>query len=290
MSNNNSILPHLEVDEITEIKKNTAYFLKEKGCLNKIIKEDIFKILEKECKVLYFPIEDDEICAFYRKVNGIKFVVINTAIPFEKKVFAAAHELAHVWSIAGDISEVLQSANIQDYTDGHYIEQPQRSKIENRANRFAAEFLVEEQLLHKELFERKVLKNNVKIDAIIELMDVFLVPYKTIVMRLYEIGYIGEVDCKALLDIPARGVESPIVRLQHRLELCEKNNEVSKKIKLANFVDVSLKSYEHNLRTFQKLEQLLGFVGKNPRQFGIEEEIEDLLSEEELDVLLSEEE
>ena len=80
------------------------------------------------------------------------------------------------------------------------------------------------------------------------------------------------------------------MRLQNRLELCVKNNEVSRKVKLANFVDVSLKAYEHKLRTYEKLNQLLGIVGKNPEQFGIEKEKEELLSEEELEALLSEEE
>lgn len=288
MSNYN--LPNFEEDDIIEIKKNVAYFLKEKDCVNKIIKDDIFKLLEKECKVLYYPIEDDEICAFYRNVDETKFVFINTAIPFEKQVFAAAHELAHVWGIAGDASEVLQSIAVQDYTDGQYKEQTRKSKVEDKANRFAAEFLVEEQLLLKELSERNVRKNDVELNTFVELMDVFLVPYKTIVMRLYEIGYIGFDQCNVFLDIPARGEDSLIVRLQNRLELCTKNNEVSRKIKLANFVDVSLKAYEHKLRTYEKLNQLLGVVGKNPMQFGIEEEKVDLLSEEELEALLSEEE
>ena len=288
MNNYNYNLPNFEEDDIIEIKKNVAYFLKEKGCVNKIIKDDIFKLLEKECKVLYYPIEDDKICAFYRKVDETKFVFINTAIPFEKQVFAAAHELAHVWGIAGDASEVLQSTAVQDYTDGQYKEQTRKSKVEDKANRFAAEFLVEEQLLLKELTERNVRKNDVELNTIVELMDVFLVPYKTIVMRLYEIGYIGFDECNAFLDIPARGEDSLIVRLQNRLELCTKNNEVSRKIKLANFVDVSLKAYEHKLRTYEKLNHLLGVVGKNPMQFGIKEEKVDLLSEEELEALLSE--
>ncbi|MCI1693312.1 ImmA/IrrE family metallo-endopeptidase [Aneurinibacillus aneurinilyticus] len=289
MSSNNYSLPFFEEDEITDIKKNVAYFLKQTDYADKIIKDDIFKLLEKECKVLYYPIEDDEICAFYRKVNETKFVFINTAIPFEKQVFAAAHELAHVWDIAGDASEVLQSIAVQNYTEGQQQNGILQNKIEDKANRFAAEFLVEEKLLRKELSERDVQKGAVKLHTCIELMDVFLVPYKTIVMRLYEIGYIGDVECKEFLDIPARGESSPVVRLQNRLELCAKNNEISRKIRLANFVDVSLRAYENKLRTYEKLEQLLGFVGKTPEQFGIEQEKEELLSEEELEALLSEE-
>ncbi len=44
--------------------------------------------LEMNCRVIYYPIADDEICGF---------VYINSYLPLEKQVFAAAHELYHIW-------------------------------------------------------------------------------------------------------------------------------------------------------------------------------------------------
>ncbi len=219
--------------------------------------------------MLYFPIDDDEICAFYRKVNDTPFVFINTAIPYEKQVFAAAHELAHLWGIGNNQSEVLQNSDVYDFTDNNFVDH--KNHFEKLANRFAAELLVEEKVLQKELNNREIHKNNVSLKNIVELMDVFLVPYKTIVRRLYEINYIDYEECIKLLAIPARGKDSEIIKLQLRYELCMKNNKRDHRKKLANFVDLSLNAYEQNLRTFERLTYLLSLVNRTPDEFGIKE-------------------
>lgn len=291
MKNDDFGLELLTPDEVDSIKKEVAFYLNKTGFINRKVREDIFSILETESKVIYYPIEDDEICAFYKKVNGFKFVFINTAIPFEKQIFAAAHELAHVWNIAGDKSEVLQGKDVRGYTEYHEDRNNDiADKAEDVANRFAAEFLVEETILRNILIEKGATRNSVELSTIIELMDYFLVPYKTIVRRLFEINFILRDQCEELLSIPARGEESPIIRLQNRLELCLKNNERAQKIKLANLVDLSLSTYEQKLRTYQSLKYLLAFSNKTPEQFGITEVKEELLGEEELERMLSEDE
>ena len=46
--------------------------------------------------MLRYPIEDTDLCActFIRK--GRMFVMINSALPLSKQIFAAAHELYHI--------------------------------------------------------------------------------------------------------------------------------------------------------------------------------------------------
>lgn len=289
--NNFSNINLLDEADIKEISKEISFALHRTDCIGKIIKDDIFKLLEKECRVLYYPIDSDDICAFYKKVDDNKFVYINTAIPFEKQVFAAAHELAHVLGVAGDRSEVLQSEVVGDYTDGNGNVGNIRVKNEDIANRFAAEFLVQSNVLKDELNTRNCKVSEIDLRTVIELMDLFLVPYKTIVRRIYEIGYLSPTKCEDMLRIHARGQESEIVRLQQRLELCTRNNERVRNKKLNNFVDLSLASYEKKLRTYEALTYLLGLADKTPEQFGIApEDSPQLLSEEELDKLLGDEE
>lgn len=291
MNNHFSNINLLDEADIQVISKEISYALHRTGCIGKIVKDDIFKLLEKECRVLYYPIESDEICAFYKKVDDKKFIYINTAIPFEKQVFAAAHELAHVLGVAGDRSEVLQSEVVGDYTDGNENVRETREKNEDIANRFAAEFLVQTIVLKDELNKRNCGKDGIDLRTIIELMDLFLVPFKTIVRRIYEIGYLSPPQCEDMLRIQARGQDSEIVRLQQRLELCTRNNNRISNKKLTNFVDLSLDSYEKKLRTYEALTYLLSLAEKTPEQFGIApEESPQLLSEEELDKLLSDEE
>ena len=73
---------------------------------NMIIKDDIFGILEKHCTVVYYPIENEINCGFHTK-RFVKdrlgdFVYINTAKTVAEQVFAAAHELGHVWGAASN--------------------------------------------------------------------------------------------------------------------------------------------------------------------------------------------
>jgi Zn-dependent peptidase ImmA (M78 family) len=289
VNKSNSEKVQLDSADVQMITKEVSHVLVTSGYVNQIIKDDIFKLLEKESKVIYYPIDDDEICAFYRKVDNRKFVCMNTSIPFEKQVFAAAHELAHILGVAEDRSELLKSEDVGDYTDEQEGVGSNKEKVEEIANRFAAELLVQTNVLKEELANRNCEKDQIDMRTIIELMDLFLVPYKTIVRRIHEINYFSFDKCKEMLRIPARGEDSPIVRYQQRLELCSSNNDRTKKKKLADFVDLSLIAYEKKLRTFEALGSLLSLAEKTPEEFGITVKEEQLLTEEELDRLLSDE-
>lgn len=102
---------------------------------NMIIKDDIFGILEKHCTVVYYPIENEISCGFHTKrfvKNKLEdFVYINTAKTIAEQVFAAAHELGHVWGVATQVWELSGEHGVLEST------------IEERIiNRFAAELLM----------------------------------------------------------------------------------------------------------------------------------------------------
>ena len=86
---------------------------------NMVIRDDIFGILEKHCTVVYYPIENEINCGFHTK-RFVKdrlgdFVYINTAKPVAEQVFAAVHELGHVWG-----PQVIPYNEFQKDAEKHY--------------------------------------------------------------------------------------------------------------------------------------------------------------------------
>ena len=249
------------------------------------MREDIFNILEITSKVLYYPYNDNEICAFIVRRRDKFFTFINTNIPLEKQIFAVAHELYHLWYSKIKKWELLHSIIVDNQ-----IENTGRlNKEEAKANRFAAEFLVPKNLLMNELDSRKQKKEKVEIKDIIGLMDVFLMPYKTIVRRLHEIEFISEKQCNEFLDIPDRDENSGVILWQKRLELCARNNEITMRKKLGNLIDMSLEAYEQESITFDKIAYILSLAQQKPEQYNIHTKIEILPSEEEVLKMLEEE-
>ena len=71
---------------------------------NDIIGTQIFSILSIYARVIYYPLGKDAIWGFTR-ISGSRndailekpFVAINSSLPVDCQVFAAAHELYHIW-------------------------------------------------------------------------------------------------------------------------------------------------------------------------------------------------
>lgn len=169
--------------------------------VNKVLKEDIFDLLDTYCTVVYFPLENEDNNGFH--INSIpdksgkdqSFVFINTAQTVEKQVFTAAHELGHIWEIDSKVAKKL------------HIELSERLS-EDIINRFAAELLMPKpefenamQIGLKEYFlvEDKKIRLQDLFRIIAQIMNQFLVPYKSVVIRLYELGYINETSRDVLL-------------------------------------------------------------------------------------------
>lgn len=284
----------LTADDITLIKNKINEIYEAKNISNPIIKDDIFRLLESECIVLYYPVEDEDACAFYKQEENEnqeikKFAFINTAMPFDKQIFAAAHELAHILGITEERQEVLKNENIKEYTDHNHRESYETDKVERIANRFAAEFLVPEEILLTEL--KKICKKKAKIELehIVELMDVFLVPYKTMVIRLREIGKLSDIkEYENYLNLDARSEKSQVVMLQRELGKCQRNNDITKVKKMPNYVKMALELFDQSAKTYEKLKCQLTTFGFIPEDFNIEQKEESFLSEEELNKLLEE--
>ena len=168
---------------------------------NKIIKDDIFRILEKHCVVVYYPISNEtKNRGFHIKrfLEGklTDFVYINTAKTTAEQVFAAAHELGHVWRVADKVWKKLD------------IDERLTEEIEEKiVGRFAAELLMPEIEFKKTFMVH--LKGlgfdpaHIRLDELIRVMVMqmsdFMVPYEAVRRRMLETyiipDEIGDVLC-----------------------------------------------------------------------------------------------
>lgn len=266
-------LDHKTIDEIKNLARKK---LIEYSKLSDVIGGQIFDILELDNKVLYSPVEDEEIWGFSERIKGKSFVWINTAIAYDKQVFAAAHELYHLWF--GNSGEIILKSNIEELNNTVAL-----SEDELKANRFAAEFLINEDLLLQEIRTYGIDKNKIGIKDILKLSNLFLVPYKTMVKRLYEIDLINKKQYSELIDLPNEEVK--IWRNRLGLSLPTREN----KIGLDNLVDRAMELYERKKITREKLEYLLDFAGLTMEEMGIKEEEPYIPpTDEELDEIMEE--
>ena len=161
---------------------------------NNILKDDIFRILEKHCVVVYYPIpEETKNRGFHIKrfMEGklTDFVYINTANTTAEQVFAAAHELGHVWKVADKVWKKLDTD--EDLTE----------KIEEDiVGRFAAELLMPEAEFKKTfrayIEEFSFEPSHIKLDELIRVMVMqmsdYMVPYEAVRRRMLETSIISD--------------------------------------------------------------------------------------------------
>lgn len=171
------------------IQKTVDTILQDLEYHEPVIRDDIFKLLRKKGKVIFYPLpEEPELDGFHvqKVVNGklTAFVYINTAKNFEKCIFCGAHELGHIYEVEKEIQK--------EYPEVQFTIE----ETDNIMNRFAAELLMPEDKF-KEIFHKRIFLLGKKwkqmtyadlLKTIVALMDYFYVPYKAIVWRLHEIG------------------------------------------------------------------------------------------------------
>jgi len=179
--------------EIKKLKENNNLF-------NLILRNDVFMLLEAQnCTVLYYPL-DDEIEGFrvQKYVNGKEeeFIYINTAKAEDIQIFTAAHELGHLIDIDKIVCDELKWKS------------PLKKIREDIIDRFAAELLMEKETFVK-LFIAKakkyvdqqgIISGDNMLRTIAYLMDTFMVPYDSVVRRLWETERISDKIRDSLLD------------------------------------------------------------------------------------------
>ena len=173
---------------------------------NNIIQDDIFNVLENYVArqdlpfdMLRYPIEDTDlcVCTFIRK--GRMFVMINSALPLSKQIFAAAHELYHIYCYFEEHdSELLLSGSI---LASSIIDEEAKQIEDMEANAFAAILLAPKERLDEQTDVYNLSYKNISVKTILKIMDIFAIPYKAAVIRLLEEDKIDAKDAKKLLQV-----------------------------------------------------------------------------------------
>lgn len=269
----------LSAIEIEEVKTQAWEKLGVCRKSNDIIGTQIFSILGKYARVIYYPFGEKAPWGFTR-ISGSKndsglekpFVAINTSIPVPCQVFAAAHELYHIWY-----------EQQPDVLPSDLLEEDEKEASEKKANRFAAEFLMNENLLRQEIETYKLKRSTLK--AILQLAELFVVPYRAMVKRLHEIEFISDAECERCL------AESEETIQQYKKRYGFSLGEADNRTVVDNLAELSSSAYEAGLITFEKLEYLLRLCDLKPQDLGITRPSENALpSDEELDSIMEENE
>ena len=172
---------------------------------NNIPREHIFSIIETYCRrngfnvhLFKIPIDDEEIWAVTTVKKGCIFVTVNTSLELNKQIFAAAHELYHIYRyIAGDDEELI-SGSVLTANNANDIDVVMEEK---EANAFAALILaplkqVEQQKKIADVDSDSLVRLVV---LIIYFMDCFALPYKAMVIKLYECNVLSKEESEYLL-------------------------------------------------------------------------------------------
>lgn len=176
--------------EIDNVIQEIISDIKDKCIIkNAAIRDDIFNILEDNCTVIYYPLDNEKNRGFHIKKivkNELKdFVYINTAKPIAEQIFAAAHEFGHIFEVSEKVWKMIG-----------YPGFPTEEDEENITNRFAAELLMPAEVFKESFLEQMKelgMKNGkVKVDDLVRVMvmqmGAFMVPYEAVRRRLVEIG------------------------------------------------------------------------------------------------------
>ena len=241
----------------------------------------VFDILELNARMIYYPLGDEAPWGFTRIVGSAgdssasrPFVVINASIPIDCQVFAAAHELYHI----------LHDSTVDVVPASILTEQPDKPINEVKASRFAAEFLVQETLLTREIKLHQIDKRQLSMRDVLKLAEIFCVPYRAMVKRLSETGIIDRKKTEDFLFISEQNVSE----LRARFSIAQP--QATNRVAIDNLVDLSARAYEAGAITYERLEYLLGLCQITPESVGISEPLHpDLPGDEELDAIAEEE-
>lgn len=163
---------------------------------NNIIQNSIFSVLtnyarknQESLEIFRFPTKDDNFCALTCIQKGKIFVYINSGIPLSNQIFAAAHELYHIWCFIEEKDEsVLRKGS---FLNAAVMDDGIKSREDQEANAYAGLLLVSSKALYEQTEIYGISRQKQNLEVVIRLMAIFSMPYKAILLRLYEEQYMN---------------------------------------------------------------------------------------------------
>lgn len=176
-----------------------------------IVCDSIFDILERfvnsngqQLKIIKLPVEDNDFYAFTCIKNGIIFVTVNTFQPLNNQIFAAAHELYHIYKYIKESQiDYAEKGSILTTNEVNEIDV---SEEDREANAFASLVLAPKEQIEK---QSKISGKNFTDSDLFDLihfMNYFAMPYKAMVLKLYECERYNIEQADLLLDSEAKKI------------------------------------------------------------------------------------
>lgn len=268
-------LNEVQLDEIKKLareKRRSLGFIGETPIAN-----DIFTILDKlNIKLLEYPIKSDgnrpafsaAIMYSEESEQKLSFIGLNTADFFDKQIFAIAHELYHFYKKSG--SHLSRS------------DDDENNLIEVKANRFAAELLLPENVLESivlDEFKTSSLHHihlNKLMRFIARLHCTWWLPYRSLVKRLHEIRAITSKQYAELYEVNERELNGKFgkIGLAINEEVFLKLNKPTLNIGTSpNEIEIIIRNFEDNLIDEHKFAETLSLFNREPADFGYEIEV-----------------
>jgi len=93
-------------------------------------------------------------------------------------------------------------------------------------------------------------------------MDIFAVPFKTIILRLFEIELLTEKETRDWLDVAARNPEKGILYQINKHKIGERWQKRTKHVKLSNLKALIIDNDEMELLPEEKINKDLSFLAE----------------------------
>ena len=182
---------------------------------NSMIRDSIFSVVtnyarknEIPIEILRYPFHDDELWAFTFLKKGTIFICINSGLSLCKQIFATAHELYHIYCFGEDTDQnTIRSGSL---LKGETVDDAVGNQEELEANAFAGLILMPTKAVRDQLEMLGINEKHISLDDILVLMDIFAMPYKACVLRLYECGVLSTAKAKEYYTTEWKNIQSRI--------------------------------------------------------------------------------
>ncbi len=220
--------------------------------------KDIFSLVDKmDIYLIRIPLGKDTICGFSTIYEGKKVIVSNSSEILSREIFTIAHEIAHcIFDLNVDEQRLIIDKNTNDNNQDY---------IEKRADYFAAVLLMPEEKIREFIkYELKKEFGEIKARDIIRIQIEFNVSYASVVIRLFELGFINSTTKKELFDKRDSNTSNMLFNVMNL------NNDLIKPadiLKVPNsYYEYVFSNYEKGYIVFDKLKEALELVGFNTNE------------------------
>lgn len=193
------------------------------------------------------------------------FIGLNTADYVDKQIFAIAHELYHYFTKTG--SHLSRQNGSED------------DVVEAKANLFAAEFLLPENTLKRQVFEEfksyslETVQRKVLLRFIARLHCTWWLPYRSLVKRLWEIKAITETQYHELYAINERDPDGEYGRIGQSMQrdVFLALNTTTRTVGASpRAIEIILRNFEDDLIDEDTFVNLLRQFNQSPTDYGHE--------------------